>query len=223
MLAEPQMIFDVESRIARGRLAADLRDRDRELVASLRRHEPRAADALIDMYGSRAYRLAARITGNAQDAEEAVQDAFWSAIRKVDTFRGDSTFSAWLYRIVANAAYSRVRPRRSRGADLRLDHLIPVFQHGRHVEPVTDWLVTLDDPAHHTELRVVLAAAVDDLPPRYRAAVLLRDVDGLSHQQIGESLGLSISSVKMRLHRRRLLLRKRLERLGVTADTEHVA
>jgi len=70
---------------------------------------------------------------------------------------------------------------------------------------------------------MVLAAALDDLPPSYRAAVLLRDLDGFSYQQIGEALGLTISSVKMRLHRGRLFLRKRLERLGVTADTEHVA
>ena len=218
------MLFDVESRTARGRLAADLRDLDRKLVASLRRHEPRAADALVDMYGGRAYRLAARITRNAEDAEEVVQDAFWSAIRKIDTFRGDSMFGSWLYRIVANAAYSCARTRRSRDADVRLYDLLPVVdKHGRHVEPVTDWSMTLDDPAHQTWLRKALATAFDDLPLRYRAAVLLRDLDGLSHQQIGEALGLSISSVKMRLHRGRLLLRKRLKGLGVTADTEHVA
>ena len=218
------MISARQSRTGRCRLAAGSLGRDSELVTALRRHEPRAADALVDMYGDRAYRLAARITRNAQDAEEVVQDALCSAIRKIDTFRGDSILSSWLYRIVTNAAYSRVRRRRSRGADLRVAHLLPVFnEHGRHVEPVTDWSVTLDEPAHQTELRMVLAAALDDLPPSYRAAVLLRDLDGFSYQQIGEALGLTISSVKMRLHRGRLFLRKRLERLGVTADTEHVA
>ena len=199
------MKFDRQSGTGLGQPAADSVERDRELVDALRRHEPRAADALVDSYGGRAYRLAARITGNAADAEEAVQDAFWSVVRKIDTFRGDSMFSSWLYRVVANAAYSRVRTRRGRGADLRLDHLLPVFnEHDAHVEPVTDWSATVDDPAHQTELRMVLASALDDLPPRYRAAVLLRDVDGLSYHQIGDTLGLTIASVKMRVHRGRL-------------------
>ena len=208
------MIFDRLSRT----------DRDSELVAALRRHEPCAADALVDMYGGRAYRLAARITGNAQDAEEAVQDALWSVIRKIDTFRGDSIFSSWLYRIVANAAYSRVRRRRSGRAGLRLDDLLPVFdEHGKHVEPVIDWSVIVDDPAQQTELRMVLAAAIEGLPSSYRAVVLLHDLGGLSYQQISEALGLTIPSVKMRVHRGRLFLRKRLERLGITAKTNRVA
>jgi RNA polymerase sigma-70 factor (ECF subfamily) len=69
-------------------------DADHELVTALRQHESTAAEALITAYGGRAYRLALRITGSEQDAAEAVQDALWSLIRKVDTFRGDSAFSS---------------------------------------------------------------------------------------------------------------------------------
>ena len=72
-------------------------DRDRALVDALRRRDPSAAEHLVATYGDRAGRLATRITGNAQDAEEAVQDAFWSVIRKIDTFRGDSAFGSWVY------------------------------------------------------------------------------------------------------------------------------
>src|SRR5438876_4030569 len=112
-------------------------DRDGSLVAALRRGEPTAAEDLVAAYGDRACRLATRITGNPQDAEEAVQDAFLSLIRKIDTFRGDSAFGSWLYRIVANAAYQHCRRRGGRVADVSLDKLLRTFdEHGRPVAPV---------------------------------------------------------------------------------------
>ena len=201
--------------------------RDRSLVTALRRGDPMAADDLVATYGDRAGQLARRITGNAEDAEEAVQDAFLSVIRRIDTFRGDSAFGSWLYRIVANAAYQRLRTRRGRGADISLDNLLPVFDaHGRHVAPVTDWSMTLEDPARQTELRMVLGAAIEELPADYRAVVLLRDVEGLSHRDIGEALGLTTVNVKARVHRARLFLRKRLESHLSTADvpaSQHAA
>jgi len=186
-------------------------DRDGALVAALRRGHPMAAEALLAAYGDRACRLATRITGNAQDAEEAVQDAFLSVIRKIDTFRGDSAFGSWLYRIVANAAYQRCRSR-GRGADVPLDTLLPVFDaHGRHVAPVADWSMNVDDPARQTELRLALSTAIEELRVDYRTVVLLRDIEGLSHQEIAETLGLTVGNVKTRVHRARLFLRQRLE------------
>src|SRR6266566_6153205 len=79
-------------------------DRDLDLLEALRLHEPTAVERLVTTYGERAYRLATSITGNEQDAEEVVQDAFWTVVRKIETFRGESAFGSWLYRIVANAA-----------------------------------------------------------------------------------------------------------------------
>ena len=193
-------------------------DPDGSLVAALRRHDPTAAEDLVAAWGNRAYHLAWRITGSAQDAEEAVQDAFLSVIRKIDTFRDESAFGSWLYRIVANAAYERCRRRRGRSGDVSLDLLLPVFdEHGRHVAPVADWSMSVDDPARQTELRMVLSTAIDELPTDYRAVVLLRDVEGLSQQETAEALGLTVVNVKTRLHRARLFLRKRLEaRLAVS-------
>jgi len=83
-------------------------------------------------------------------------------------------------------------------------------EHGRHVAPVADWLMIVDHPARQTELRMVLRTAIDELPTDYRAVVVLRDVEGFSHQEIAESLGLTVVNVKMRVHRARLFLRKRL-------------
>ena len=187
-------------------------DRDDSLVAALRRGDPTAAEDLVAAYGDRASRLANRITGNAQDAEEAVQDAFLSVIRKIDTFRGDCAFGSWLYRIVVNAAYERCRSRRRRGADVSLDTVLPVFdEHGRHVTPVVDWSMRVDDPAHQIDLRIMLRAAIDELPADYRAIVLLRDVEGLAPGDIAAILDLTVDNVTTRVHRARLFLRKRLE------------
>jgi RNA polymerase sigma-70 factor, ECF subfamily len=194
-------------------------DRDCELVEDLRLGEPTAVERLVAIYGDRAYRLARGITGNAEDAEEVVQDVFWAVVRKVDTFRGESAFGSWLYRIVANAAYQKVRGRRSRRADLPLDDLLPLLdEQGRHVAPVADWSARVDDPAVQTELRVALTSAIDKLPADYRTALLLRDVEGLSHLEMAEVLRLGVPTVKSRVHRARLFLRKQLGDTMTTLD-----
>src|SRR6184192_1420728 len=120
-------------------------DRDLDLLAALRRREPMAAERLVTTYGDRAYRLATSITGNGQDAEEVVQDAFWTVVRKIDTFRGESAFGSWLYRIVANAAYQKLRGRQSRQRELSLDELLPFFDESGHVTPTADWSPRVDD------------------------------------------------------------------------------
>lgn len=186
-------------------------DRDCQLVEALRRREPTAAERLVATYGGRAYRLAIGITGSEPDAEEVVQDAFWSVVRKIDTFRGDSAFGSWLYRIVANAAYQKRRVGRGPRTELSWDEVLPGFdEQGRHVEPVADWSARVEDPALQTELRGALTTAFDALPVDYRTVVVLRDVEGLSTDEVGEALGISAANVKARLHRARLFLRKRL-------------
>jgi len=80
-------------------------DVDADLVAALRAEEPEAAERLVERFGDRVYRLAMRITGSKEDAEEAAQDALWTAARKIAMFKGESAFGSWIYRITANAAY----------------------------------------------------------------------------------------------------------------------
>src|SRR5438105_11315840 len=123
-------------------------DPDAALVAQLRRADAGAAEALVGAYGDRVYRLAIRITGNASDAEEVVQDALWTVVRKIDTFRGESAFGSWLYRIVANAAYQKLRHRPGRRGETWLDEVLrPFHENGRHVAPTADRSPTLDDPS----------------------------------------------------------------------------
>ena len=192
-------------------------DQDHDLLESLRRREPTAAERLVSRYGERAYRLAIGITGNGHDAEEVVQDAFWTVVRKIDGFRGESMFGSWLYRIVANAAYQKLRGRRSRRDDISLDEVLPPFdERGHHVAPVADWSPRTADPAMQAEIRSALSAAIDELPAAYRTVLVLRDIHGRSPLEIAEALGLSPAVVKTRAHRARLFLRKRLTEYTTT-------
>jgi len=188
-------------------------DRDAGLVESLRRQDEGAAEALVAAYGDRVYRLAIRITGNEQDAEEVVQDALWTVSRKIDTFKGESAFGSWLYRIAANTAYQKLRGRQSKRHEVSWDDLGPSFDdQGHHVEPIGDWSTKIEEPAVQTELRTVLATAINDLPGDYRTAFVLHDVEGLSNPEIAETLHISLPAVKSRVHRSRLFLRQRLAR-----------
>src|SRR6266850_5502121 len=216
---EMSLHMTLEPQATTGAVQARRADPDRELVEALRLHEPIAVERLVAKYGDRAYRLARGITGPTQDAEEVVQDVFWAVVRKIDTFRGESLFGSWVYRIVANAAYQKVGGRQSRGAELSTDDVLPPFdEHGRHVAPMADWSTRVEDHAVQTELRVALTSAIDKLPPDYRTALLLRDVEGLSPLHIAEVLNLNASTVKSRVHRARLFLRKQLSDTMTTLD-----
>ena len=190
--------------------AARRLDRDAALLDALRRGGPDAAERLVVTFGDRAYRLAIGITRSTEDAEEAVQDAFWSVIRKIDTFRGESAFGSWLYRIVANAAYQKLRVRSSRRAEISLEDVLPAFHEEGPGASSVDWSADLDDPARSTELRLVLDAAIEELPADYRTVLTLHDVEGLSNAEVAEVLGVTIGTVKSRVHRARLFLRQRL-------------
>ena len=186
-------------------------DPDAALVGQLRRTDPGAAEALVGTYGDRVYRLAIGITGNASDAEEVVQDAFWSVLKNIDTFRGDASLGSWIYRIVVNAAYQNVRRRRHRRDEICLEDVLPSFQEdGRHAGPISDWSARIGDPATRMELHAALDAAIEDLPPAYRVAIILRDVQGSSMREVADASKISVANAKSRVHRGRLFLRKRL-------------
>lgn len=186
-------------------------DRDGALLDALRKRDADAPERLVAAYGERAYRLAVGITGNGPDAEEAVQDALWSVIRKIDTFRGDSAFGSWLYRIVTNAAYQKLRGRASRRLEIPFEEVLPPFHEDGAAVRITDWSAGLDDPSRSTELRLVLQAAIDELPADYRAPLLMHDVQGLANGEVAAALGITVANVKSRVHRARLFVRKRLE------------
>ena len=193
-------------------------DGDAALVEALRREDPEAPELLVETYGDRVYRLALRITGSNEDAEEVAQDALWTAARKISTFKGEAAFGSWLYRIAANAAYQKLRARKAKAHEIAMDDVLPAFDDaGRHFEPMADWSERVDEQALQGELRRVLGAAIDELPPDYRTALVMHDVEGLSNPDIADALGISLPAVKSRVHRSRLFVRKQLAEYMKTA------
>ncbi|MBM3217346.1 MAG: sigma-70 family RNA polymerase sigma factor [Candidatus Rokubacteria bacterium] len=186
-------------------------DRDAALLEALRAEDPAAAELLVDTYGDRVYRLTYRITGSNEDAEEATQDALWTAARKIASFKGESQFGSWLYRIAANAAYQKLRSRKAKAHEIALDDVLPAMDgEGLHFEPMDDWAPRVDDNAVNGELRDVLERAIGELPPDYRTALVMHDVEGMPNPDIAETLGISLPAVKSRVHRSRLFVRKKL-------------
>jgi len=186
-------------------------DRDWALVDALRRRDSTAAERLLETYGDRVYRLALRITGNERDAEEVVQDAFWSVVQHIDTFRGESLLGSWIYRITANAAYQKLRRAAHRRDEISLAQVLPILDDGHHHgDPSGDWSAKIDDPAIQSELRDVLTSAIDELPANHRAVIVLHDVEGLSMAEVADALGISLATAKTTAHRARLRLRRRL-------------
>ncbi len=194
-------------------------DPDAALVEALRNDEPGAVESLVNTFGDRVYRLAVRITGQPPDAEEVAQDALWTAARKIHMFKGDAAFGSWLYRITANAAYQKLRSRKGRQHEIAWDQVLPAIdEDGRHFEPMDDWSQRVDEHALQVELREVLRNAIETLPPDYRTAFVMHDMEGLSNPEIAEALGVSLPAVKSRVHRSRLFLRRRLNDYMSPAD-----
>jgi RNA polymerase sigma-70 factor (ECF subfamily) len=171
---------------------------------------PAAVEQLVSRFGARIYRLAVRITGTPDDAQEVTQDVLWTIVRKIDTFKGESALGSWIYRIAANAAYQKLRGRRGKD-EVSWESLLPTFDtDGHHVEVVRDWTVAFEDPAIQAEARQRLREAIDGLPADYRTAFVLHDMEGRPNPEIAELLGISLPAVKSRVHRSRLFLRQRL-------------
>jgi RNA polymerase sigma-70 factor (ECF subfamily) len=161
-----------------------------------------AFEQVVAEYADRLYGVAVRITGSSPDAEDAVQEAFLNAFRNLRQFRGAANPHTWLYRITVNAALQRVRERRPQEY---LDDSAPV------AAPAASWNSVGDDAAVTTELREHVELALSRLPPDYRTAVILRDVEGLSAVEAAQVLEIGEAALKSRLHRGRVMLRQLLD------------
>lgn len=183
---------------------------DLTLVEQFRNGSLLAFEELVGRYETKVFNLAMRFTRNQEDAEEVLQDVFTTLYKKLEGFQGKSAFSSWLYRIIVNAAFMKLRKRKQNVA-MSVEDLTPTTRQ-QVLEGDLSYDSRSDTFTSSRELRDVLQAAINRLPLQYRAVFVLRDVDGLSNQEVGEILDLSIPAVKSRLHRSRLMLRRRLQR-----------
>jgi RNA polymerase sigma-70 factor (ECF subfamily) len=181
---------------------------DEELVARARNKDFGAFEQLLDRYEDKIFRLAYRFVRNETEAKEVLQDTFLSIWRKLDTFKGDSQFGSWLYRVAANTALMRLRSQR-RHPEVSTEELPIGYldNYGQLPTPGENWAKRPDDELQSDELRRHIQSAVDGLPEIYRTVFILRDVEGLSTEETGDILGISVPTVKTRLHRARIALR----------------
>lgn len=182
---------------------------DKQLVSMLQKGKLGAFEELVNRYKTKAFNLAMRLTRNQEDAEEVLQDVFTTLYTKIAGFKGESAFSSWLYRIVVNSAFMKLRKRKQQTAV----YLEDMSRHSRQsCLEKEDYMVERSDTLYISkQLNLSLERAIGKLPEQYRAVFVLRDVDGMSNEETSEILGLTVPAVKSRLHRSRLMLRKRLQ------------
>lgn len=183
---------------------------DTTLVNNLMSGCQSSFEEIVRRYETKVFHLALRLTRNIADAEEVLQDVFVTVHRKIHTFQGKAKFSSWLYRITANAAFMKLR-KRKQDRTVVMEDIAPQIENNALAErPV--YGSSSDAKAVSGEIRNALEVAISKLPEEYRAVFILRDIDGVSNTEVSKILGLSIPAVKSRLHRSRLMLRKKLAR-----------
>ena len=184
-----------------------------DLLKRLQQGDERALADLSDAYRTKIYQLAFRYLRNHEDAEEVTQDVLFKVFRKVADFRGDAALSSWIYRITFNAAMSRLRSASyQRTQD---EQRTQVSSDGEEavaasLHEIADWSHMADEHLLRSQLRQRLLRAVLALPVIYRAPVVLRDLQGMSTEEASAMLRVKDQTLKSRLHRGRLILRKQL-------------
>jgi RNA polymerase sigma-70 factor, ECF subfamily len=184
-----------------------------ELLRRLRQGDESALTELASQYGSKIYQLAFRYLRNHEDAEEVTQDVLYKVFRKVGEFRGDAALSSWIYRITFNSAMSRLRSASYQRAQDEHRESVPVEGEdatATSMQDVADWSNMADEHLLRSQLRRRLVRAVLALPVIYRAPVVLRDLQGMSTEEASAMLHVKDQTLKSRLHRGRLILRKQL-------------
>jgi RNA polymerase sigma-70 factor (ECF subfamily) len=182
--------------------AADVR-----LAARCRTGDLAAFEELYRAHSPRLYAVAYRMLGQAEDAEDLLQEIFLLAFRKMDSYKGDASLGTWLYRLGVNACLDKLRSR------------------ARRNEQQTDWLddevppaAATSDGARGVVHRLDLERALKDLPPGCRAAFLLHDVEGFEHREVASMLGIAEGTSKSQVHKARARLRRLIEQ-GTGADS----
>jgi RNA polymerase sigma-70 factor, ECF subfamily len=170
-----------------------------------------AFNEIANRYGEKVFRLALRITHSAHIADEVLQEVFLTLVEKLGSFREESMFSTWLYRVATNASLIQIRNKKKDGKNISIDDYVPYNEKGMLSEiSLKDWSYSPDEVFAGREGMEIIDRAISELPEKYRIVFHLRDIEGLSNEEVGDILGLSISAVKSRIHRARLYLRDSL-------------
>ncbi len=183
---------------------------EEQLVKDLQAGKTESFERLATLFQKKIYALSFNLTRNAMDSEDVTQEVLLTLFKKIHTFQGKSAFSSWVYRITLNATYMKLRSRK-KDQNISIEELLPSFNgSGFQQEKIQDWSENTESLLFDNETRETIQKAVDLLPDKEKIVFLLRDVEGLSTEKVGEILELTVPAVKSRLHRARLFLRKKL-------------
>ena len=179
-----------------------------DLIARLKAGDKSACAVCVEMHSPGVYAVALRLMKNEADAEDVLQETFLNAFKAIDSFEGRSGLGTWLYRITYNTAMMRLRRPNQETVSVEENLLA---EDGRFIpQQLFDWCCLPEKDFASSEVRSELERAVRDLPEQYKTVFVLRELEGMSTQETAVALDLSISAVKVRLHRARLWLRERL-------------
>ncbi len=189
-------------------------DPDRDLIDRVKKKQTGAFEQLVRKYQDRVYNLSFRFLREREIAEEVAQDVFVSIYKHIDGFKGEAKFSTWLFRVVANHCHNKSKYLRRRRHKLQdsIDVPIETEDGERKRELADDPLLSPEELSTRRNMNEAIQDAISHLDEDHRVIVLLRDVEDLSYEEIGEILGLPEGTVKSRLHRARNELRERLSK-----------
>jgi RNA polymerase sigma-70 factor (ECF subfamily) len=184
-------------------------DRDEaQMIASILAGDTQRYHDLIRPYERSVYKMALSFMKNEADAEDVAQEAFLKAFRKLSDFRGHARFSTWLISITLNEARGRLRRKNS----VPMESLDQTPEEGGHLSPalLRDWREVPSEALERKEIRAILLEAIENLSPLYREVLLLRDVEEFSIEETAAALTITAGTVKVRLHRARMMMQKEL-------------
>ena len=171
-----------------------------------------AFNELVDRHGDKIFRTAYRITGDMNAAEEVLQNVFIILVQSLRSFRNDSKFTTWLYKVVMNTSFMYLRSKKKvNDSEMKLEDLTRFDESGNLQDVfLKDWSNVPEDKLLSKEGNTKLEEAIGELPDKYKTVFQLKDVEGLSNQEVADILDLSLPAVKSRALRARLFLRERL-------------
>lgn len=183
---------------------------EQQLVKKSLQGDTRAFEQLVMQYQNKIYALAYRYMGNEEDAYDMSQEAFIKAYRSLRTFKGDSSFGTWIYRVTTNVCLDELRRRKRRINPLSLDEPLATSEGDEIDKEVIDTSPTADIIYEHKEFSRYIQQLLDQMKPEQKTVIILRDIMELSYEEIAEVLDCSMGTVKSRLSRARNILRKKL-------------
>ena len=192
-----------------------MESREKDLIARASEGDASAFNQLMEMHERRMYAVALRMCANREDAQDCLQEAMLRVYRAIGSFKGQSTFSTWLYRITMNTCLDELRRKKNKQS-ASLDNLLD-----QGWSP-TDTAASPEKHALMTEMRGELARSIKELPEDMRAAVVLRDVQGFAYDEIAEMLETNVGTIKSRISRGREKLREILSKKPELFDTRSV-